>query len=87
MEHVTVSSNGKIAIPKSIRIASNLGEGTRLTLEVRGQEIVLSEKSSWKSLAGAGSDKDLMTSFAAPKKSRTRTRRLAFLIRGRLPDG
>jgi AbrB family looped-hinge helix DNA binding protein len=69
MEQVTVSSKGQIAIPKAIRAALNLGEGTRLALEVRGQEIVLSKKPSWKSLAGAGSDRDLMTAFAAHKKA------------------
>ena len=56
MEKVTVSSKGQIAIPKQIREALNLAEGTRLTLEVRGQEIVLSKGAAWKKLQGAGRD-------------------------------
>jgi AbrB family looped-hinge helix DNA binding protein len=68
MEQVTVSSKGQITIPKQIRAALNLAEGTRLTLEVRGQEVVLSKEPAWKKLAGAGAGRDLMTSFAADKK-------------------
>ena len=68
MEQITVSSKGQIAIPKSIRVALNLAEGTKLTVAVRGQEIVLSKQPAWKKLAGAGSGRDLMTSFASDKK-------------------
>jgi len=56
MEKVTVSSKGQIAIPKQVRDDLNLAEGTKLTLEVRGQEIVLSKGAAWKKLQGAGSD-------------------------------
>jgi len=66
MEQVTVSSKGQIAIPKQIREALNLTEGSRLTLEVRGQEIVLSKGAAWRSLQGAGGD--LMREFAAFKQ-------------------
>jgi AbrB family looped-hinge helix DNA binding protein len=69
MEKVTVSSKGQIAIPKSIRAALNLGEGTKLTMELRGQEIVLSKEPAWKMLAGAGAGRNLMTAFAAQKKA------------------
>ena len=68
MEKVTVSSKGQIAIPKPIRTALNLAEGTTLTLQVRGQEIVLSKDPVWKKLAGAAAGHDLMTAFAADKK-------------------
>jgi AbrB family looped-hinge helix DNA binding protein len=54
MEKVTVSSKGQIAIPKQVRDALNLTEGSKLTLEVRGQEIVLSKGDAWKQLQGAG---------------------------------
>ena len=54
MDKVTVSSKGQIAIPKQVRDALNLAEGTKLTLEVRGQEIVLSKGADWKKLQGAG---------------------------------
>lgn len=66
MEQVTVSSKGQIAIPKPIRDALNLREGSKLTLEVRGHEIVLSKEPAWKKLQGAGGD--LMNEFAAFKK-------------------
>jgi AbrB family looped-hinge helix DNA binding protein len=66
MEQVTVSSKGQIAIPKQVREALNLTAGSRLTLEVRGQEIVLSKGGAWKKLQGAGDD--LMTAFAAFKR-------------------
>ena len=56
MDKVTVSSKGQIAIPKQVRDALNLAEGTKLTLEVRGQEIVLSKSAAWKKLQGAGCD-------------------------------
>jgi len=68
MEKVTVSSKGQIAIPKTVREVLNLLEGTKLTLEVRGQQIVLSKEPSWRRLQGAGAGRDLMTAFAAFKK-------------------
>jgi AbrB family looped-hinge helix DNA binding protein len=68
MEKVTVSSKGQIAIPKPIRTALNLTEGTTLTLQVPGQEIVLTKDPVWKKLAGAASRRDLMGAFAADKK-------------------
>ena len=66
MEKVTVSSKGQIAIPKQVRDALNLSEGTRLTLEVRGQEIVLSKGAAWKKLQGAG--RDMKKEFADFRK-------------------
>ncbi len=68
MEKVTVSSKGQVAIPKVIREALNLSAGTRLTLEVRGQEIVLSKEPAWRKLQGAGAGRDLMSAFAAFRK-------------------
>lgn len=68
MEKVTVSSKGQVAIPKVIREALNLSAGTRLTLEVRGQEIVLSKEPAWRKLQGAGADRDLMSAFADFRK-------------------
>jgi AbrB family looped-hinge helix DNA binding protein len=68
MDKVTVSSKGQIAIPKTIRDAMNLSEGTRLTLDVRGQEIVLSKETAWKKLQGAAADRDLMSAFATFKQ-------------------
>jgi AbrB family looped-hinge helix DNA binding protein len=68
MEQVTVSSKGQIAIPKTIREALNLAEGSKLTLQVRGHQIVLSKEPAWKKLQGAGAGRDLMRAFAAFKK-------------------
>jgi len=59
MEHVTVSSKGQIAIPKKIRDALNLAEGTKLNLEVRGREIVLTKEAAWRRLEGAAAGHDL----------------------------
>jgi AbrB family looped-hinge helix DNA binding protein len=68
MEKVTVSSKGQIAIPKNIRDILNLREGAQLTLEVRGQQIVLSKEPAWKKLQGAAGGTDLVEAFAAYKK-------------------
>jgi len=68
MEKVTVSSKGQVAIPKSVREALNLSEGIKLTLEVRGQEIVLSKEPVWKKLQAAGAGRSLMDGFATFKK-------------------
>jgi hypothetical protein len=40
----------------------------QLTLEVRGQEIILSKEAIWKKLQGAGAGLDIMSAFAADKK-------------------
>jgi bifunctional DNA-binding transcriptional regulator/antitoxin component of YhaV-PrlF toxin-antitoxin module len=53
---------------KAIRDALNLSKGTRLTLDVRGQEIVLSKGPAWRKLQGAAADGGLMSAFAAFKK-------------------
>jgi AbrB family looped-hinge helix DNA binding protein len=69
MDKVTVSSKGQIAIPKQVRDALNLAEGTKLTLEVRGQEIVLFKGAAWRKLRGAAADMgDLMEKFATFRK-------------------
>jgi len=69
MENVTLSSKGQIAIPRAIRDALNLSAGTKVTLDVRGQEIVLSKESGWRKLRGAAASVDLMTAFAAHRKA------------------
>jgi len=68
MDSVTVSSKGQIAIPKALRETLNLSEGTKLTIIVRGHEIVLSKEPAWKKLRGAASGQDLMNKFAAFRK-------------------
>lgn len=68
METVTVSSKGQIAIPKAIRDTLNLCEGAKLSLEVRGHEIVLSKEPAWRKLRGAARDRRLMKEFSAFRK-------------------
>jgi len=68
MEKVTVSSKGQIAIPKTIRDALNLSEGAKLTVEVRGHEIILSKDPAWRKLKGVAAGRDLMKDFAAFRK-------------------
>jgi AbrB family looped-hinge helix DNA binding protein len=68
MELVTVSSKGQIAIPKKVRDALNLSEGTKLNVEVRGHKIVLSKEPAWKRLAGAGAGLGLLEFYEAEKK-------------------
>jgi AbrB family looped-hinge helix DNA binding protein len=68
MEQVTVSSKGQLAIPRAVRDALNLAAGARLTLEVRGQEIVLSKEPAWKKLEGAAAGRGLMETFAAARR-------------------
>jgi AbrB family looped-hinge helix DNA binding protein len=63
MELVTISSKGQIAIPKAVRERLNLVEGTKLSLEVRGPEIVLSKEPAWRKLRGAGAARDLMSAL------------------------
>ncbi len=69
MEILTVSSKGQIAIPKSIREALNLSPGSKLTLDLRGGEIVLSREPAWKKLRGLGADPDLMEKFAEHRRA------------------
>lgn len=61
MEQVTVSSKGQIVIPKHIRDSLNLTAGSKLTLEVRGREIMLSKGAGWTKLQGSAGD--LMAAF------------------------
>ncbi|MBV8842764.1 MAG: AbrB/MazE/SpoVT family DNA-binding domain-containing protein [Bryobacterales bacterium] len=68
METVTVSSKGQIAIPKNIRQALNLNEGTKLTLDVQGHRIVLTKDPAWKKLAGSVKGLDLIKAYRTFKK-------------------
>src|SRR5688572_27503771 len=56
VEQVTVSSKGQITIPKALRDMLSLSPGAKLSVSVRGPEIVLSKEPAWKSLRGAGED-------------------------------
>ena len=65
---VTVSSKGQIAIPKAVRDALNLSEGSKLTIELQGQKIILSKEPTWKKLEGAAAGTNLIKAFATHKK-------------------
>ncbi|MGA2737671.1 MAG: AbrB/MazE/SpoVT family DNA-binding domain-containing protein [Bryobacteraceae bacterium] len=67
MEQVRVSSKGQIAIPKAVRDRMNLSAGAKLTVEVRGHEIVLSKEPPWNKLHGAAGGA-LLAAFALHKK-------------------
>jgi AbrB family looped-hinge helix DNA binding protein len=68
MEQVTVSSKGQISIPRAVRDLLNLSAGAKLTMEVRGHEIVLSKEPAWKKLHGAAAGTGLLTAFALHRK-------------------
>jgi len=69
MEQVTVSSKGQIAIPKAVRDALNLSAGTKLNLDVRGHDIVLSKEPAWMQLEGcAAGGPDLVELFARHRR-------------------
>ena len=68
MQTVTVSSKGQIAIPKPVRKALNLSEGTKLTIEVQGHRILLVKEPAWKSLEGSVKGVDLIKAYRAFKK-------------------
>lgn len=65
---MTISSKGQIAIPKSIREALNLRDGTKLTLDVEGHRIVLTKEPAWKKLGGSVKDIDLIKAYRTFKK-------------------
>ena len=56
---ITVSSKWQIAIPKAIREALNLAAGSKLTIVLRGHEIILSAEPGWKSLRGMARGRDV----------------------------
>ena len=43
MDHVTLTSDGRIALPKGVVEALHLAEGSKLTVELHDQQIVLSK--------------------------------------------
>jgi len=66
---VTVSSEGQISIPKDVLDTLHLAGGAQLTLQLRGQEIILSKDPAWMSLEGAASDDPgFVDKFSAMRK-------------------
>ena len=43
MDHVTITLDGQIALPKGLIEALHLDEGSKLTVELHGQQIVLTK--------------------------------------------
>jgi AbrB family looped-hinge helix DNA binding protein len=68
MNTVTVSSKGQIAIPKAIREALDLSEGTKLTVKVEGHKLILARNPSWRDLEGSVKATDLVRAYASFKK-------------------
>jgi AbrB family looped-hinge helix DNA binding protein len=68
MERITVSSKGQIVIPKKLRDALNLREGMKLTIRLRGHELILSKEAAWKKLRGMLADSTSMDDFAQFRK-------------------
>jgi AbrB family looped-hinge helix DNA binding protein len=68
MEPVTVSSKGKIYIPKALRERLNLGKGAKLNVHVDGERIILSKPAGWRSLRGIAAGSDLLACHGADKK-------------------
>jgi AbrB family looped-hinge helix DNA binding protein len=60
METITISSKGQVVIPKQVREQLGLEEGTKLNLEVRGQEVVLSKTADWRDMQGMVTGTDLI---------------------------
>lgn len=46
MDHVTITPDGRIALPKDVIDALHLGSGSRLTVELHGQQVVLAKEAS-----------------------------------------
>jgi AbrB family looped-hinge helix DNA binding protein len=44
MDHVTITLDGQIALPKGLIEALHLDEGSQLTVELHGQQIVLTKE-------------------------------------------
>lgn len=67
METITVSSKGQVAIPKAIRNQLGLSAGTRLQLEVRRNELVLTKAQDWRELGGAARGTHLLNAYERQK--------------------
>jgi len=44
MDHVTITPDGQISLPRGVIEALHLNEGSKLTVELHGQQIVLSKE-------------------------------------------
>jgi AbrB family looped-hinge helix DNA binding protein len=65
MVKTTISSKGQIAIPKAIRESLNLTAGSEVSIEVRGQALVLKrfvkEYPDWRTMRGMAPGPDKLT--------------------------
>ena len=68
METITVSSKGQIAIPKRIRESLGLATGTRLNLEIRGRELVLTKTADWHDMVGSIRGVNLVAALEEDRK-------------------
>lgn len=70
MQTVTVSSKGQIVIPKNVRERLKIKEGTRLTINVEHESIVMRrDHSGWRRLRGLAAGQDLIAAHLAEKNA------------------
>jgi AbrB family looped-hinge helix DNA binding protein len=76
METLTVSSKGQISIPKALREKLNLRKGSRLSIRVDRERIILSKAADWRSMRGMAAGAGLLEAHRADKEQeRQRERR------------
>jgi len=65
-----VSSRGQVALPKAIREQLGLGEGTSLTVRVKGDEVILRKApaGSWREWEGRLKGSDLLGDLARSRR-------------------
>jgi bifunctional DNA-binding transcriptional regulator/antitoxin component of YhaV-PrlF toxin-antitoxin module len=68
METITLTPEGSVTLPESVRQQLGLQGEARLNVEVRGGEIVLSRFPDWRQFRGMYKGSGLFDSFMAMKK-------------------
>lgn len=76
MELITVSSKGQISIPKALRERLNLRQGSRLSVRLDRERIILSKPADWRSLRGIAAGSDLLSAHRKDKEWELRHERL-----------
>lgn len=76
MPEATVSSKGQVSIPSEVRSRLGIVRGTRLKVEVRGEQIVLTPipADRWRALRGAVRAEGSLTALLEEERSRDKDR-------------